>query len=110
MTVPRIPAAKAAKSSGPGRASGAIRARAIVRFLSVEKMRGRGVGAALMLFPTVGARMRARVDDRGRTYADEDATDDDPVLGIVCRVLEQPDGSAVLGDPLEVSRIRDRGE
>jgi hypothetical protein len=50
------PSGEGGEVIGAGRSSGAIRARAIVRFLSVEKMRGRGVGAALMLFPTVGAR------------------------------------------------------
>src|SRR4029078_11847315 len=57
-----------------------------------------------------GGAMRARVGGRGRTDVDADATDDDPVLGIGCRVLEQPDGGAVLGDALGVARIRDRGE
>ena len=54
--------------------------------------------------------MRARVGGRGRTDVDADATDDDPVIGIGRQVLEQPDGGAVLGNALEVSRIRDRGE
>src|SRR3954454_2681699 len=77
MTVPRMPAANAAKSSGRGASRGAIRARAIVRFLSVGSEVGTRYRRRPDALPHRGDTMLARVAVIARTHVDAHATYDD---------------------------------
>lgn len=73
---------------------------------------GRVAWGTLILTPTVGTSMLARVTERAPTDVAPDATDDDARSRAALRRggLQQTQGRAVIGDPLEMSGISGRCE